>query len=775
MLHYFRYIIFVLLLLCPITFNAQNVKTINFTYDLSSFTYDYAADSSLTVYSQSVQSFYLDDDESLALPMIYLSVLVTKGQELQDFSITYDSIQVKQNVIMANSPYIIPINNESKPKLRSIQFNAPKYPLKNANYDGTVFWGDYKIIQFVISPFTFVAENNSLYFNSNFELTITLNDTTNNEISYFIKDGLIEQLVRENVVNPEDMALYVEMPPSLTEPNGTPVNRENYDYIIVTNEALKPSFAKLVEWKTTKGVKTKIITLEEILDKYVNTNFSVPYKIKLILHNEYRKRISIKDGHALQYVLLGGDDTVIPTQYCQGSYYTRDSLGRRILVTNPNLPTDLYYSTFSGDNEYTWDGNRNGVLGEANDGINFTPSVSLTRLPVRTNEEVITFVNKILQYEKGYLPDGWKNNMLMVGNELDTIYIENNVAVSDAQYKGDYIYEKYIQPNWHGTIKRFYDTWTDFSGRESYDLSANNLQDQLASGYNFVNIMMHGDSTIWALETNWYTREHAKILNSSTPMIITTSACLTNAYDSEDDPCLSEALLRNANCNVLGYFGPSREGIFVSGKTIDQSNLYNAEFYKALFKGKHKNFGTIIRAAITKLIVFNKRWIFLSTNACGDPEMPIYTEIPNTFSQCSINIKGDSIDIHIGVDSANVCIMSYNDLGSSFYEVLKDTSDISKTGNIPDSICVCITKQGYVPLIHKYFRGDLLFIQNEVLEANNSYLSKQVQIGNNVTNILETGDVTVRNGKTTIKAKESVFIKNGFEVKKGAEFEIRIE
>ncbi|MBQ6062053.1 MAG: hypothetical protein IJK87_00295 [Prevotella sp.] len=756
-------------------FNAQNVKTINFTYDLSSFTYDYAADSSLTVYSQSVQSFYIDDDESLALPMFYLSVLVTKGQELQDFSITYDSIQVKQNVIMANSPHINPINIGSQPKQKSTRFIASKYPLKNANYSGTVFWGDYKIIQFIISPFTFIAENNSLFFNSNFELTITLNDSTNNEISYFIKDDLTEQLVRENVVNPEDMALYLEMLPSLTEPNETPVNRESYDYIIVTNETLKPSFARLVEWKTTKGVKTKIITLEEILGKYENTTFSTPYKIKLTLYNEFTKKLNNKDGHALQYVLLGGDDSVIPTQYCQGSYYGRDSLGRRILVTKSNIPTDLYYSTLTGQNNLSWDGNRNGILGEVNEGINFTPSVSLTRLPVRTNEEVIVFVNRILQYEKDNLADGWKNNMLMVGNELDTIYIENNVAVSDAQYKGDYIYEKYIQPNWHGTIKKFYDTWTDFSGRESYDLSANNLQYQLASGYNFVNIMTHGDSTIWALETDWYTREHAYMLNSSIPMIITTSACLTNAYDSEDDPCLSEALLRNANCNVLGYFGPSREGLFVSGKTIDQSNLYNAEFYKALFTGKHKNFGTIIRTAITKLIVLNKRWVFLSTNACGDPEMPIYTEIPNTFSQCSININGDSIDIHVGVDSANVCIMSYNDLGASFYEVLKDTSDISITRNIPDSICVCITKQGYVPLIHKYIRGDLLYIQNEVIEANNSYISKQVQIGNNVTNILETGDVTVRNGKSTIKAKESVFIKNGFEVKRGAEFEIRIE
>ena len=75
------------------------------------------------------------------------------------------------------------------------------------------------------------------------------------------------------------------------------------------------------------------------------------------------------------WVLLGGDDTVIPDRDCYG--YVSSSSGP---VTDATIPTDLYYSSLDYSN---WNSN-GGNACETSDTLDLEYDVFLGRAPVRT-------------------------------------------------------------------------------------------------------------------------------------------------------------------------------------------------------------------------------------------------------------------------------------------------------------------------------------------------------------------------------------------------------
>lgn len=110
-------------------------------------------------------------------------------------------------------------------------------------------------------------------------------------------------------------------------------------------------------------------------------------------------------------------------------------------------------------------------------------------------------------------------------------------------------------------------------------------------------------------------------------------------------------------------------------------------------------------------------------------------------------------------------------MGDSYYRV-RDSVNVATFYNIPEECLVCITKTGYIPYVFTFCKTK--YIQNESLEGNQNIHAEEVFIGRNVTALKPEGPVSIENGKTTIKASQGVTIKNDFEVKSGAEFEIKI-
>ncbi|MDE6410270.1 MAG: hypothetical protein K2K81_08560 [Muribaculaceae bacterium] len=62
------------------------------------------------------------------------------------------------------------------------------------------------------------------------------------------------------------------------------------------------------------------------------------------------------------------------------------------------IPTDLYYACF--DEQFDWDANKNGILGELDDNISVEPNIIVTRLPMTLPKDIGSIVRKIVDYEK---------------------------------------------------------------------------------------------------------------------------------------------------------------------------------------------------------------------------------------------------------------------------------------------------------------------------------------------------------------------------------------
>ncbi|MCP4712026.1 MAG: hypothetical protein GY869_25680, partial [Planctomycetes bacterium] len=294
-------------------------------------------------------------------------------------------------------------------------------------------------------------------------------------------------------------------------------------------------------------------------------------KIKNCIYDFYQNQGTV-------WVLLGGDDTVVPDQDTFGSV----SGGS---YTDTTIPCDLFYACF--DNQFDWDADTDGIVGETDDNIDMAPEVIIGRAPVRSTTDVSAFVDKTLNYEQNPPTSNFANQMLVTGLKLWHILDDNR---SDADWKGEKMRDEYITPNWNGTSYRLYDTNTDFGG-PSYDVTADHISDRLNDGYNHFFMATHGNQTIWSTESgSYFYSSHAQNLtNVGKQGIIVTIACITNAFENGkygNDPCLSEGFIRNPNGGAVGYWGSSRYGWGYHGYNHGSSFQYADYFYQYLFSGQ---------------------------------------------------------------------------------------------------------------------------------------------------------------------------------------------
>ncbi len=442
-------------------------------------------------------------------------------------------------------------------------------------------------------------------------------------------------------------------------------------------------------------------------------------------------------------------------------------------------PSDYYYACLG---DIDWDTNRNGLSGELEDGIDISPNIAVTRAPISTVEEAEIFVKRIISYElKPNIKTVWSNDFLMCGNVCGQCYNYNGVIKSDTHYKNDSIYNYYIAPYWNGTKVGFFDTGTDFSQGANYDFTPTNLQNELSKGYTFVSVDTHGSPKAWKTEDSIarYKVEHASALQNIGYSHLITTACYTNAFDSIPI-CLSEAFIRNPNSGILSYFGCSRYGWYSDSKYyFGSSQRVNLQLYYTLFNGTETCYGEIIRKTKETMLPYctnysrTYRWLLFGLNPIGDPEMPIYIDVPQDFEESYFSYSNGIISIGLNEDDCNVCFASLDDI-DDYYECYSCSGGLAQNIIEAGSACsVCITKPNFVP--YWLICGNGLKIQNEYIYGKLHILSDEVTVGSNVTLSKPQGPVTIEKGDLEIKGVNGVTFKNDFEVKKGATLNVTID
>ena len=756
-----RYIITGILLLSWICGFAQTTRTYTITFEKSNFSITHSEYGD-EITSDEYDIILKEDTLSPAIPYVYINILLPDGEELSDFAYSAESSEATSQITLRSVPSLVETSSSSVNTTTSIRYPIQNYPASVELEEVSIMDG-YHIACFIVSPVSYDATEQKINWIEKVNLSITtLPMVSSTDDTGYTHTGNMNKCLQQILHNPEELG---NVPLSLATEEVS--EDESIDYVIITSELLKESFQPLANWKKTKGVRTEIVTTNYIYTNY--TGNSNQLKIKKFLNDYYQNR-------HLKYVLLGGDDNIIPTQGCYGQVNT--SNGTR---TDYTIPTDLFYSCF--EKTFNWDADGDGIVGEPSDDMDLSPEIYHARIPVNDTIGVNVFVDRIINYEKVTTDTNHYLNLLLTGVKL---FRSKSNGQSDTEIKNDYMYDNYIRNYWEsGNVTRFYDTATDFQNGAGYAVSATNLQEQLKSGFHFVNMETHGGQTLWSMESgiSYYTSK-ATSLENEYPMIITTSACITNAFDASSnnsyktDPCLSEAFVRNPNSGILAYLGSSRYGWGYAdtiASSLGPSLKLNALFYRELFNGTTNHYAEVVAIA-KKLFGYNGmvyRWLQYSVNPIGDPEMPIFTNNPETINDMTYSWNESTLQIDAGISGCTITLSGHETDSMEYFQTNKETQFASFSNLRNGNYTLCITKPHYKPYLAEVIIGTE-FIQNKSITSNVLYLVNNLHIGRNVTSSVSAGDVVIQSGSSvTIEATGEVTLDKGVSCEKGAILHIK--
>ncbi|WP_320043000.1 C25 family cysteine peptidase [uncultured Desulfobacter sp.] len=408
------------------------------------------------------------------------------------------------------------------------------------------------------------------------------------------------------VDNPQTIELYPDI--QLNENGFYQIDQgfflKRYPYIIITNKALSASFKPLISHKQNRGISAKIFFLSDIYSHYSGTRPDGG------TDNQTKIRNFIRGARLLwgtRYVLLGGDDEIIPHRGAYGRVNTTNGV-----VSDTDIPTDLYYACLDG----TWDNDADGIYGESNDGygggeIDLYSDVYVGRAPVNTEDEADNFVNKTIQFETSRFTE----KALMTGTQLNEV-----------TWGGDHkdLITPILPPTW--TV----DTLYDKEGTCNTGSVVNFLD---SNEYIIMNSAGHGSNSNFS----HIDRGDVDGLTNTVYPLIYTWACYTASFDNrrsygsyETDDAVAEHFVKNPN-GAFAFIGNSRYGWYSPGSTGGTSQQFDETFFDTLFNDNIINLGKTLADSKEDLIgsvgaTGSYRWVYFCLNLLGDPETPFSTD-----------------------------------------------------------------------------------------------------------------------------------------------------
>ena len=544
------------------------------------------------------------------------------------------------------------------------------------------------------------------------------------------------------------------------------------EYLIITNENLKSAFQLLADWKTKKGVPTIIETVENIVVSYPGSDLQEKIRNYLI----YMRR-----NYGSLFVLLGGDTNIIPARVKK----SRDDKNKDWVAV------DFYYACVENGN---FDGNGNNIFFESGDyseGEDLGWSFRLGRAPVENLSEAEIFVNKIIHYEK-------------VDMNIDYSYMKNSMA-ADAFISKDEDNIGSLSDSGRKNIANYYNNtglnrWLIYdhyncnnntsvcNGRHNNDIYIDTsnkgeelnkinfiaaLQDGGNSGLNHFYLIYHMDhSSAGSMGTSSKDKNESvsnwdidNLHNGYYYNILMSGGC--SPADITKD-CIVEHFLTNSNGGAVAVFGNTDSGYSNEHKTFDI-------FLKELFAQSSGFINRYSLAVLHQKIMddyFKKEWDGFANNCAfhlfGDPEMQVWTDIPNTLNVSitpeSLQTGNNTITVVINGlpqnDVAKICIQKKEEL-----YIVDQLTNGSHTINVPVQtlgvVNVTVTAHNFRPVerdIQVLQNGNEPAIAVEDLIYNDKGTGASIGNGDGQLDAGETIELTVKLRNTGNSALNGVTI-----------------
>ncbi len=235
-----------------------------------------------------------------------------------------------------------------------------------------------------------------------------------------------------------------------------------YDMLVITSEAWVDHFGEYLNLYNDKGIRTRIVALEDI---YATTEGrDVQEQIRNYIIQEY-------EDNGIQMVSLGGDVSIVPYRslYCWAQEGYED-----------DLPADMYYAcldgTFNDDDDDRW-----GEVGEDD----LLPEIGIGRLPFNNETQFETIMHKTLSYLQTPVLGEFTSPIFGAEHLGDGYYgdIDMERLIGEVQ---DYDYTTYGYPEDY-TFKRYYET-------ASKPWNGSDFRNVIVTGGQYVHHVGHANS-----------------------------------------------------------------------------------------------------------------------------------------------------------------------------------------------------------------------------------------------------------------------------------------
>lgn len=563
-----KYLLFTIIILCNLMVQAQKIDTISFSVD----DVELFLDNGYTrVFMNSCETtLEIGNPELPCLEVKY--ILPYRNQIASIVVIDSTKLLLSNNIVVYPKQPEYPISDTEQhefvgPNL-DIYESDNVFPHRIVELSQQYYEKGYHIAKIHIYPISYSPKDNELelYTNIRFQINYEENIPTINRPKTQAKNmyNLTETVFFSQVRNKSDFLQCERGPMNIIGPD-TPSHHYlklldmedgvHPEYIIITNDydvngnlienseypgiLLTDVFQELADWKTEKGIPTKIVTIDDISANYSGND--IQEKIHNFLADVY-------DNYGPLYVLFGGDTNIVPERMLYSEHGDYDL-----------LPSDLYYVAVGS----TWNDNCNDVYGEVGDidSQYENPQFFYGRAPIENIAEAKTIVDKSYSYENMVnIPSSQRdyvNNIVAMARGIDyPREIEKGFGRTITEYNGNGIIIGQFD---YGIVQDYIEKWRLY------------IED-----FNFVNDVYRtkvGDSWEWENYHMVFSREPAlSCFSSRIPL------------SSEENPKYGHFVFHIDHSSYLNM-GTSSE---IMHQTIDRTDVdgfSNAPYYQIVYTG----------------------------------------------------------------------------------------------------------------------------------------------------------------------------------------------
>ena len=565
------------------------------------------------------------------------------------------------------------------------------YPQKLASILNCGYLSGNHLITLTVYPLQYFAAGKRLVFHNDLRIKLIFKPNQNNSNSFLMNKKVNQGILEELVFNKEDI-LSCSPAVSLSKQISIPASAQ---YIVITNQEMKDALVPLIEWKTKKGIKTEIVTVDSIYSYYAGMDFAE--KIRNFLIEAYQR--------GLEWVLLAGNEDIVPVRYAyQSNASTPPSIANQQIC-------DLYYSDLTGN----WDQDGDGIWGEPlDDSPDIYPEIFVGRVPCQNAQEAGNFVEKVLNYERNPIEGGsdYLNRALWICSDQMRDWNEE-----EGQHK---LISRYIPTNFYQELNNLIESPSG-DAPDPVSPKGQNCIESMNQGWGIIGILAHGRIDGFVASSNlinewpksyvfsWPAEEDGhghltSLSNQGKYGIVYSISCNQGAIDYDKELTLgggtsvAESFILSCQKGAVAFLGYSRWGWVSSSYKLGQA------FMQELFDSTN-DYHLGMAEALSKLY-YPYYWdLNYGHNLFGDPEMQVWTQVPGSFSVSytqTIETGSEDAEFQVStngnpVPQAKICITEGNEI--LFLAETDEQGKLSAQLDIDHctELAVTITKTNFTP------------------------------------------------------------------------------